>query len=176
VDQPTDSTDIEVVGGRLTVVCAVSLKAHAREKLASMLGDVLLVDIREPVAHADVLLVPSCSPQTVTKLKEAYPSARLIVVELEDWDEHIELGGPVTRLRKAGADAYVTADSLEDLAHQLTTTEPIEARPLLDPVTVPALDGASIDDLILERLDELRRQRAAAIGRAATESRADTGQ
>ena len=163
----SDSADIELVDRRLTVVCAVALKPHAREKLAEMLGDVQLVDIREPVATADVLLVPSCSPQTVTKLKEAYPSARLIVVELEDWDRDIEFGGPVTRLRQAGADAYVTADSLEDLAHQLTATESTEPRPLLDPAPLAhELEGATIDDLILERLEELRRQRAATIERA----------
>jgi hypothetical protein len=167
----SDSGDIELVDQRLTVVCAVALKARAREKLAEMLGDVHLVDIREPVARADVLLVPSCGPQTVTKLKEAYPTARLIIVELEDWDRDIEIGGPVSRLRQAGADAYVTADSLEDLAHQLTTGESTEPRPLLDPASTHQLEGATIDGLILERLEELRRHRAATIERAA-----DTGQ
>jgi hypothetical protein len=161
----SDAADIELVDQRLTVVCAVALKQHAREKLAEMLGDVHLVDIREPVVSADVVLVPSCAPQTVTRLKEAYPSARLIVVELEDWDRDIELSGPVTRLRQAGADAYVTADSLEDLAHQLTTSEPNEPRPLLDTASTHVLEGATIDDLILERLEELRRQRAATIER-----------
>jgi hypothetical protein len=162
----TDSADIELVDRRLTVVCAVALKPHARAKLAEMLGDVHVVDIREPVATADVLLVPSCGPQTVTKLKEAYPSARLIVVELEDWDRDIEFGGPVTRLRQAGADAYVTADSLEDLALQLTATESTEPRPLLDPASAHELEGATVDDLILERLEELRRQRLAPVERS----------
>jgi hypothetical protein len=173
----SNSADLELVDRRLTVVCAVALKARAREKLAEMLGDVRLVDIREPVATADVVLVPSCAPQTVTKLKEAYPTARLIVVELEDWDRDIEFSGPVTRLRQAGADAYVTADSLEDLAHQLTTSESSEPRPLLEPaVAAHELEGATIDDLILERLEELRRQRAATIARTPGPSPADEGE
>lgn len=155
--------EIELVDRRPTVVCAVALNRPAREKLAEMLGDVRLVDIREPVPAADVVLAPSCSPNTLAALKDAYPTARMIVVEVEDFDNDIEFGGPVSRLRKAGADAYLTADSLEDLAHQLTTREPTEARPLLDPPAAIELNEATIDDIILGRLEELLLRRATAI-------------
>lgn len=168
----TDAGDIELADRRPTVVCAVSLKKQAREKLAEMLGEVRLVDIREPVATADVVLAPSCSPQTLTALKDAYPTARLIVVELEDWEHDIDLGGPVTRLLDAGADAYLTADSLEDLAHQLTTSEPSEPRPLLPAAAVPALPASTIDDIVLARLHELTERRELAV-RVAAESRPD---
>ncbi|MCU1359340.1 MAG: hypothetical protein JWN99_629 [Ilumatobacteraceae bacterium] len=160
----TDGAEIELADRCPTVVCAVSLKQKARDDLAEMLGDVRLVDIREPVATADVVLVPPCSPGTLTALKDAYPTARLIVVELEDWEHHIDLGGPVTRLRKAGADAYLTADSLQDLADQLTTSEPSEQRPLLDSSTPSELEAATIDDVVLGRLQELRERREAEIG------------
>ena len=105
-----------------TVVCAVPLKPAAMAQFAQMLGDARVVDIRDAVEVADVVLTPACSPQTVAALKEAYPSAELVVVELEDWDRDIDLSGPVIRLRRAGADAYLAADSLEDLARQLQPT------------------------------------------------------
>lgn len=164
-DRDVTDGDIELVDPRPIVVCAVSLKQGARQKLAELLGDVRLVDIREPVAAADVVLVPSCAPQTIARLKEAYPTARLVVVELEDWEHHIDLAGPVTRLRKAGADAYLTADSLQDLAHQLTTSEPSEPRPLLETAAANELESASIDDIVLERLHELLERREAAARR-----------
>jgi hypothetical protein len=155
--------DIELVDQRPTVVCAVALKKGARRKLAEMLGEVDLIDIRESVASADVVLVPSCSPQTIAGLKNAYPTARIVVVELEDWDNDIDFGGPVTRLRQAGADAYLTADSLQDLAHQLTTAEPAAPRPLIETAAAHELAQASIDDIVLTRLQELLQRREAAI-------------
>jgi hypothetical protein len=167
--------DIEIVDQRPTVVCAVSLKATARERLASMLGEVRLVDIREPVASADIVLVPSASPQTISALKDAYPTARLIVVELEDWELDIDLGGPVTRLRNAGADAYLTADSLEDLAHQLTSTEPSEPRPFIEASVAPVLAAATVDDIVLARLSELMERRRAEIAVANSTDAGPTG-
>ena len=164
------SEDIELVDQRPTVVCAVALNSRARQKLADMLGEVRLVDIREPVTTADVVLAPSCSPNTLAALKDAYPTARMIVVELEDFDNKIEFGGPVTRLRKAGADAYLTADSLEDLAHQLTTREATsEPRPLLDPPSTIELNEATIDDIILGRLEEMLLRRTTTIARTETD-------
>jgi hypothetical protein len=65
------------------------------------------------------VLAPSCSPQCVAALKRAYPTARIVVVELEDWDFNVSLPGPVKRVLNAGADAYLLADSIEQLAQQL---------------------------------------------------------
>jgi hypothetical protein len=144
---------IEPVDRRPVVVCALPMKGRALSRLASKLGDVRVVDVRETVEDATVVLAPSCSPQTLRALRRAYPGARLIVVELEDWDHDIELGGPVTRLRKAGADAYLAADSLEDLARQLTAPPRVD-RPLLQKRPAAELRGAPFDDLIMTFLNE----------------------
>ena len=154
---------MQLVEHRRTVVCAVALKRPAREHLESLLGDVRFVDIRESVDAADVVLTPVCSPQTIAKLKAAYPTARVIVVELEDWEFDIELGGPVTRLQKAGADAYLTAGSLDDLARQLSAARRVEsaAEAIADAESYE-LEAAAIDDVVLDRLEamlERRRQR-----------------
>ncbi|HTT90033.1 MAG TPA: hypothetical protein VMF65_10815 [Acidimicrobiales bacterium] len=78
-----------------------------------------MLDIRDAVYGADLVLAPSCSPQCVAALKSAYPTARIVVVELEDWDFKVNLPGPVKRVLNAGADAYLLADSLDQLAQQL---------------------------------------------------------
>jgi hypothetical protein len=56
------------------------------------------------------------------------------VVELDDWELDIGLPGPVKRILRSGADAYVLADSVEELARKIT--------PRHDRVSD---DGASVD-------------------------------
>ena len=77
---------LDVHDRQRTGVCAVPLKPAAMAQFAEMLGHAPLVDIRDTVrrgrrgAHAGV------RPADVAALKEAYPSAELVVVELKDWD------------------------------------------------------------------------------------------
>lgn len=152
---------------RPIVVCAVPLKAPARARLERALGNVRLVDIRVPVEGAAVVLSPPCSPQTIARLKSAHPGARLIVVELEDDEMDIDLAGPVTRSRRAGADGYLAASSIDDLAWQLTTRDRTEVAPELtgdataevtaDVTALPAADA--LDDLIMRRVEEMLRDR-----------------
>ena len=168
-------SEVEVVDGppseRPIVVCAVPITPAARERLGALLGSVQLVDIREVVGTADVVLSPPCSPHTIAALKRLHPGARLVVVELEDADLDIDLGGPVLRSRHAGADGYVAADSLADLAHQLTSVPAEEVVPELSAVAsepdelggaaaAAALGQRSVDDLVAEQLRELERRRA----------------
>ena len=140
---------------RPVVVTAVPLTAAARERLARGLGDLDVYDIRDDVLAADLVITPSCSPQAVAALKRAYPAARLVVVELEDGEFDVRLPGPVKRLRKAGADAYLTADSLDDLAAQLRS-----ARPALPADRAPdELPESSVDATILTNVTELLHRR-----------------
>lgn len=113
-----EADGVHVVPARRTVVTALPLKAEARERLAAALG-ARVIDIRTECADADLVIAPSSSPQLLGRLRERYPTARLVVTELADEDLDIELTGPVTRLLRAGADAYVVADGLDDLAHKL---------------------------------------------------------
>jgi hypothetical protein len=110
--------EIEVRSNRVTVVTALPLKRAARTRLAELL-DARVVDVRDPIDHADLVITPSCSPQLIGVLKRKYPGARVYVVELDDWDFGIAFHGPVKRILRGGADAYVLADSIEELAAKL---------------------------------------------------------
>jgi hypothetical protein len=136
----------EVVGERRTIVTALPLKAAARERLSQLLRARVL-DVREPCDHPDIVLTPACSPQLVGALKRKYHGARVVIVELDDWGLDIEFGGPVKRLLTAGADAYLLADSLDELAAELASTERHAA-------DAPALTSAPVDHLIAAFLRE----------------------
>jgi hypothetical protein len=147
-----------------TVVTALPLKPAARRRLAELLGNANVVDLcdrdisADLTSTVDVVIAPVCSPQMIGRLKAMFPTARVFVVELEDWEFGIDASGPVSRLRNAGADAYLAAGSLENLADQLTSRhreEPVvptlAAQALAAEVT-HQLNTASVDDLVLERL------------------------
>jgi len=129
-----DRFEVEVLNERTTVVVtALPLKRAARDRLAELL-DARVVDVRHPIDHVDLVLTPACSPQLIAGLKRKYGGARVIVVELDDWELDIGLPGPVKRILRSGADAYVLADSVEELARKIT--------PRHDRVSD---DGASVD-------------------------------
>lgn len=141
--------EAELVADRRTIVTALPLKKPARERLAQLLG-ARVVDIREVVEHVDMVLTPPCSPQTVGALKANFEGARIVVVELDDWEFDIEFDGPVKRILQGGADAYLLADSLDELASK------IAAPPMPEqPVDVHELGVSStVDDVIAAFLRE----------------------
>lgn len=140
---------------RRTIVTALPLKRPARERLAERL-DARVLDVRAPCDHADLVLTPACSPQLIAALGEKYDGARVVVVELDDWEFDIELSGPVKRILRSGAAAYVLADSLDELAAKLAapgsaTDEPTEQ----DVPSVHELSATqTVDDLISAFLRE----------------------
>jgi hypothetical protein len=145
----------EVIPSRRTVVTALPLKKVARERLAQLLN-ARVIDIRDPFDAVDVVLTPACSPQLIGALRSKYVGARVVIVELDDWDLDIDLGGPVKRLVQAGADAYVLADSLDELAAKLGTAQPSAAA---DHDSAQASVGeltatATVDDVIAAFLRE----------------------
>jgi len=142
---------------RPVVVTAVPLTAAARDRLARGVGDVEVYDIRDDVLAADLVITPPCSPQAVAALKRAYPTARLVVAELEDEEFDVHLPGPVKRLRNAGADAYLTADSLDDLAAQLRSAQPAPPPEDRAPDELPE---SSVDAVIITNVNELLHRRA----------------
>lgn len=143
---------IEVMNRRRTVVTALPLKKAARERLAQLL-EARVLDVREPFDAVDLVLTPACSPQLIGGLQRKYPDARVVIVELDDWDLDIELGGPVKRLLRAGAAAYVLADSIEELAAKISAT----SASIDDPETSPVHEltaRATVDELIAAFLRE----------------------
>ena len=168
VERP-DSHDVEVLTERTTVVTALPLKRAARERLAELL-DARVVDVRYPIDHVDLVLTPPCSPQLIAGLKRKYGGARVIVVELDDWDFDVRLPGPVKRILRGGADAYVLADSIEELARKITprrdrasdNSAAVDARELPSTTTVDELIAAFLRESVeystrLRSGDEYRR-------------------
>jgi hypothetical protein len=159
-----DRAPISVVRAspRSVVVTAFPLKAAGRAKLAEWLGDVEILDIRDAVYGADLVLAPSCSPQCITALRSAYPTARIVVVELEDWDFKVNLPGPVKRVLNAGADAYLLADSIEQLAQQLRPRpgQSADEAAELNEARLTELAQSSVDTVIFASLRDVigRRQ------------------
>ena len=145
--------EVEVLTDRTTVVTALPLKRAARERLAELLG-ARVVDVRDPVDHVDLVLTPACSPQLIAGLKRKYGGARVVVVELDDWDLDISTRGPVKRILRAGADAYVLADSMDELARKIT---PRRDQPSVEDGSVEPREleaSSTVDELIAAFLRE----------------------
>ena len=136
---------------RRTIVTALPLKRPARERLAALL-DARVIDVREPCDRPDLVLTPACSPQLIGALGRKYHGARIVVVELDDWEFDIELSGPVKRILRSGAAAYVLADSLDELAAKLAAPSPTAVD---EPDAVRELSSTqTVDDLIAAFLRE----------------------
>ncbi len=147
------ASDVELVENRRTIVTALPLKRHARERLAELL-DARVIDVREPCDEPDLVLTPACSPQLIGALSAKYDGAKVVVVELDDWEFGVEMSGPVKRIMRSGATAYVLADSIEELAAKIAApTAPGEAAG--ERQHVHELDGApTVDDVIAAFLRE----------------------
>jgi hypothetical protein len=148
-----DQLGVEVLGRRMTVVTALPLKRAARDRLAELL-DARVVDVRDPVDRVDLVLTPACSPQLIGALKRKYDGARVVVVELDDWEFDLSSRGPVKRILRGGADAYVLADSMEELARKIAP-HPDHARDDASLVAARELPStATVDELIAAFLRE----------------------
>lgn len=145
---------------RPTVVAALPLKPPARARLAQLLGAQVL-DMREAGDHADLVLAPSSSPQLIGRLQDRFPGASVVVVEVTDGEFGVDLSGPVQRLLRGGADGYVTATSLDELAAALR--QPRDAAPVTD-AGARELPAGAADDLardIVATLDQSAAERVA---------------
>lgn len=99
------------------VVVTFPLPAGARNRLDQRLGAAFeLIDIKVSDGSEDIVLVPSSSRQLTGKLRKVFPDAALLVVEVEDAEHGVELGGQVLRTLDAGADGYFVARSVDELA------------------------------------------------------------
>lgn len=94
--------------GVTVVATAMKLSAQVRSRLSEEFGaDYLVLDMHDAPTTADVLLVPPVSPQLVGSLGAMFPSARVVVTEIEDEELGVSYGGQVGRLLEAGAAAYL---------------------------------------------------------------------
>lgn len=145
--------DVDVIARRRTIVTALPLRAAARQRLADLL-EARVLDVREPCDDPDLVLTPACSPQLIAALGRKYSGAQIVVVELDDREFDIELAGPVTRILRSGAAAYVLADSIDELATKIIS-RPHTPGGEPDPEAVHALTSRpTVDDLIAAFLRE----------------------
>ena len=157
------------------VVAALPLPDAARTVLAETMGPGYAVfDIRDGHDDADLVLAPPCSPQALEALKRAFPMARVVVVEIEDWLLDVSLPGPVLRSLDGGADAYHVARSTTDLAQFLAGLDASEVdadAAVLDAAASAApaagaapssLSAASVDDLLIHHVADAVARRSTA--------------
>jgi hypothetical protein len=103
------------------VVVAFPLGKEALSALQTRAGaGVSVRDLRQSGPAPDLVLCPPSSPQLIANVRQQFPSARVIVVELEDWLESRRAQGPVGRALDAGASGYYVAPDSEALAVFLT--------------------------------------------------------
>lgn len=99
------------------VATAMELPEAARRQLAEQFGEgYLVLDLHEAPPTADVLLVPPISPQLIGALRAQFPTARMLVTEIEDEQHGVHHAGPVTRMLEAGASAYLPPRPVTEIA------------------------------------------------------------
>jgi hypothetical protein len=156
---------VRLGAGRHRVVTAFRLPQSARTRLRELLGggEIDLIDIRDADGTEDLVVMPSASRQLIRKLSSAFPNARVVVMELEDVEHGIRLGGPVTRAQEAGADGYYVAGSLEQFAALIAriSDAPVDAISVGRPAELMATEHELEDmiDVILRRQCELEAAR-----------------
>lgn len=131
------------------IAVAAPLSKDAREQLAQRMGPSFLVmDIRAAPRSADLVIAPVVSPQTIGALKQQFPQARVVVAEITDPSWGVRLPGPVGRAVDAGADGYLVADTLQDVAAYVAS----EGRPVLAAPAFGQLDvrRESLDEMVTE--------------------------
>ena len=125
--------------GVTVVATAMELSDSARTKLSSELGtDYIVLDMHSAPSTADVLLVPPLSLQLLSSLREMFPSARVVLAELDDPELGVSYAGPVRRMIDSGVELYLTSTNVPHLARQLG--EAVSVRGLLEAGRRPRLE------------------------------------
>ena len=107
-------------GGVTVVATAMKLSDTARTKLSAELGaDYIVLDMYDAPKTADVLLIPAISLKLLANLRGMFPSARVVIAELDDPELGISYPSPVRRLLDAGAELYLATTTVPSLARQL---------------------------------------------------------
>jgi len=140
------------------VVVAFSLKPPALAQLVESVGTgVEVVDIKVADGTEDIVLVHSTSRQLIGKVRAAFPSATVLIVEVEDHDHGVRLGGHVMRSLDAGADGYFLARSIDELATVIDRAVLQQETPGANQPTALEAPG---EEPLSDILDVLLRQRS----------------
>lgn len=109
-------------GDICVVAAAMPLSEAARSTLSDGLGEhYIVLDITDAPSTADVVLTQPISPQLLNKLKAEFPTARIIITEIDDEEAGVSYSGPVNRVLDAGATAYLPPRPLSQVAQNVRT-------------------------------------------------------
>ena len=94
------------------VVVTFPMTQSALGALKGALGpDLDVLDVRVAPADCDLVVCRPCSPGAIRSLKRTFPAAKIVVVASPGSCGSDDLAGPVSRMRAAGADLYMTGTS-----------------------------------------------------------------
>jgi len=120
--------------GVTVVATAMRLSAAARRRLSDEFGaDYIVVDIHAAPETTDVLLTHPVSPQLLGLLRHQFPTARIVITEIEDEELGVSYTGPVSRMLDAGASAYLPPRPIAELAANVHTFLTQGGEPVLEP-------------------------------------------
>ena len=143
-DRPNEATEPPQTGHETVTVVATAMKLseRARASLSTDLGpDYIVVDINSAPPTTDVLLIPPSSPQLIGNARAMFPTARIVVTEIEDDELGISYRGPIGRMLDAGAEAYLPSTTMSGLArtldHAITQRRQLDGRPTGQPEIEP---------------------------------------
>jgi len=115
IERPAEP--ISVPDGVTVIATAMRLSEVARRRLSDEFGaDYIVLDLHEAPTTTDVLLTHPVSPQLLGMLRHQFPSARVLITEIEDEELGVRYSGPVSRLLDAGASAYLPPRPIAELA------------------------------------------------------------
>lgn len=141
--QPTSATPAP--DGVTVVATTMPLSDRARQRLSDGLGaDYIVLDFTEAPTSTDVLLTHPVSPQLLGHLRHQFPSARVVITEIDDDELDVHFSGPVSRLLDAGASVYLPPRPITEIAatmHAYLTQNDqptIEATPAVPRSALPA--------------------------------------
>jgi hypothetical protein len=143
--------------GVKVVTTALALKPEARARLSAQLGPgYLVVDMKDALDTVDLVIAPAVSHQLIGILKRAFPTARVMLCELQDFELGIAHRGPVQTALDAGADSYCVASSISELASFIADEDSpaLEGRHAWR--ALPHPPAATVDDLVLRELRAAR--------------------
>jgi len=118
IERPQEEFSSASASDGVTVIAtAMKLSDTARRRLADEFGaDYVVLDIHTAPTSTDVLLTHPVSPQLLGLLRHQFPSARILITEIEDEELDVRYSGPVSRLLDAGASAYLPPRPIAEVA------------------------------------------------------------
>ena len=111
---------LNIPEGVTVVATAMYLPLKVRQRLSEEFGaGYIVLDLNEAPESAEVVLVNPVSPQLLAHLHSRFPSARVVITEIDDEEHGINYSGPVGRALESGASAYIPPRPIKQVAESV---------------------------------------------------------